>query len=262
MLCTSTDEKRLELIRKCIPPLPTVTGETGPLQADYAAFTWTKLHSFQVLNEKPFEAEHMSDDDARAIAGRWPTVNDDHPYSSLWSLHLDTDVGRWAVLGRFATLPLGASKLPVERLSLDPEKNYLAFDFWKEEYLGVVRGSLDCPELELGHCQIISLREALARPQFLSSTRHVSQDAISLKSQSWDTGKLTLGLEGVSGTTETYWVYAPKGFEVSAIEGIGLDAQLAGKTPDASGGHAVAIHVTFPAANSDRTTGTLVVRFR
>jgi len=255
------DEKRLELIRKCIPPLPTVTAETGPLQADFAAFTWTKLHSFQVLNEKPFEAEHMSDEDARAIAGRWPTVNDDHPFSSLWSLHLDTEVGRWAVLGRFATLPLRASKLPMENLSLDPERDYLAFDFWAEEYLGVVRGSLDLPEIKLGHCQIISLREALARPRFLSSTRHVSQDAISLKSQSWDDGKLTLGLEGVSGSTETYWVHAPKGFQVCGVEGSGLEAKVTGKTPDAKGGNAVAIDVTFPAANSDRTTGKLVVRF-
>ena len=255
------DEKRLELIRKCIPPLPTVTGETGPLQADFAAFTWTKLHGFQVLDDKPFEAEHMSDEDARAIAGRWPTVNDDHPFSSLWSLHLDMEVGRWAVLGRFATLPLRASKLSVEALSLDPATDYLAFDFWKEEYLGVVRGSLDCPELKLGHCQVISLREALPRPQFLSSTRHVSQDAISLKSQSWDAGKLTLGLDGVSGSTETYWVHAPNGFEVSGVDCDGLDAQVAGKTADAAGGNAVAIDVTFPAANSDRTTGTLVVRF-
>lgn len=255
------DEKRLELIRKCIPTLPTVTGETGPLAADFAAFTWTKLHGFQVLDEKPFAAEDMSDEDARAIAGRWPTVNDDHPFSSLWSINLDMEIGRWTVMGRFASLPLRASKLPIERLSLNPEKDYLAFDFWKEQYLGIVHGSMDCPELKLGHCQILSLREALGRPQFLASTRHLSMDAISLKSQNWADNKLALGLEGVCGTTETYWIHAPRGFEVSGIECNGLEAEITGKTADAVGGNAVAIKVKFPAGETDTTSGTLIVKF-
>ena len=99
------------------------------------------------------------------------------------------------------------------------------------------------------------------RPQFLSSTRHVSQDAISLKSQTWADGKLTLGIEGVCGTTETYWVHAPKGFEVSSLECTGLEAKVTGKTADANGGSAVAIEVTFPPAEADTAMGTLVVQF-
>lgn len=256
------DKKRLDLVRKCIPPLTTMTAETGPLQADFAAFTWTKLHSFQVLEEKPFEAEHMSDEDARNIAGRWPTVDDKHPFSSLWSLHLDTEVGRWCVLGRFATLPLGKSKVPMSALSLDAGVDYLAFDFWKEKYLGVVRGSIDFPKLELGHCQIIALRPARGFPQFLSSTRHVSQDAISLKSQSWKNKKLTLEIEGVCGTSETYWIHAPKGFETAGLDCNGLTAEFGKITSDKSGGKAVAIKVAFPKAKADVTKGTLTVSFK
>jgi alpha-galactosidase len=255
------DEKRLNLIRKCIPPLTTITAETGPLQADFAAFTWTKLHGFQVLDEKPFEAEHMTDEDARNIAGRWPTVDDNHPFSSLWSLHLDTSVGRWAVLGRFATLPLAASKVDMSALSLDPNTDYLAFDFWKEQYLGVVRGSINFDDLKLGHCEIISLRPAMDRPQFLSSTRHVSQDAISLKSQKWADSKLTLEIEGVCGTTETYWIHAPKGFEPSGLDCCCLTAELGESAADAAGGKAVAIKVTFAEAEADTAVGTVTVRF-
>ncbi len=256
------DNKRLNLIRKCIPPLTTTTAETGPLQADFAAFTWTKLHGFQVLDEKPFEAEHMSDEDARNIAGRWPTVNDKHPFSSLWSLHLDTDVDRWTVMGRFATLPLTRSKVDMAALSLDPNTDYLVFDFWKEKYLGRVRGSINCSALKLGHCQIVALRPAKKHPQFLSSTRHVSQDAISVKGQKWGDGRLILDIEGVSGTTETYWIYAPKGFEVAGVVGDGLAAVLGKSTPDKSGGQAVAIKVTCPKAKTDLTSGKVTIRFK
>ena len=256
------DKKRLDLIKKCIPPLTTITAETGPLQADYAAFTWTKLHSFQVLDDKPFEAEHMSDEEARGIAGRWPTVNDKHPFSSLWAFHLDTEIGRWCVLGRFATLPLRRSKVPLSALCLDPDLDYLAFDFWKQKPLGRIRGAIDCPALELGHCQIIALRPALDHPQFLSSSRHVSQDAISVKAQRWQDGKLTLAIEGVCGTSETYWIHVPEGFGPSGLGCDGLAAAFGKRVPDAAGGGAVAIRVTFPRSGSDITRGTLTVSFR
>ena len=255
------DDKRLRLIKQCLPPLTTMTGETGPLETDYAAYTWTKLHSFAVLDDRPFDAEEMSDEEARNMAGRWPTADDAHPFSSLWAFHLDKEVGRWCVLGRFATLPLGASKVPLSALALDPGTDYLAFDFWKQEYLGVVSGAIECPELKLGHCQIVALRPALDRPQFLSSSRHVSQDAISLKGQRWENNKLTLRLEGVTGTTETYWIHAPKGFTVAEVTGDGLDASAGKSIPDKAGGSAVAFNVTFPAQAQDVTQGTLTISF-
>ena len=254
------DEKRLDLIKRCIPPLTTVTAETGPLQTDYAAFTWTKLHSFQVLDEKPFAAEHMSARDARNIAGRWPTVNDRHPFSSLWSIHLDLPTGQWTIMARFATLPLEASTVELDALALDPETDYLAFDFWKQRYMGVVRGRLDVPKIELGHCQIVALREALDRPQFLASSRHVSMDAISLKSQQWADNTLTFGIEGVCGTTETYWVHVPKGYRLAEVAGDGLQAKTGREVADQAGGKAAAIEVMFPAAAQDTTKGTLTLR--
>ena len=122
-------------------------------------------------------------------------------------------------------------------------------------------GAVDCPELKLGHCQIVALRPALDRPQFLSSTRHVSQDAISVKAQSWENGELTLRLEGVSGTTESYWIHVPKGFEVAGATGNGLRTLVGKSTSDQAGGGAVAIDVTFPPHAQEVTQGTLVTSF-
>jgi alpha-galactosidase len=255
------DEQRLRLVQRCIPPLTTVTAETGPLDSDYAAYTWTKFHGFHVLDEKPFDAESMTDEEARNQAGQWPTMDDDHPFSTLWAIHLDGAIGRWCVVGRFASIALRSSKLPIESLGLDPRPEYLVFDFWKQKYVGCVRGAIDCPALGLGHCQILAVRPALDRPQLLSSTRHVSQDAVSVRAQAWRDGKLTLALEGVSDTTETYWIHVPAGFELPAIKTDRLDATAGKAEADAAGGQALAIDVTFPPTAGQRSQGTLAISF-
>jgi len=255
------DERRLRLVRRCIPPLTTATAETGRLDPSCAAYTWTKFHGFHVLDESPFEAETMTDEEARNQAGDWPTVDDDHPFSTLWAIHLDTEVGRWCVVGRFASIALRGSKLTVASLSLDPEQEYLVFDFWNEQYVGRIRGEIDCPALELGHCQILAVRRVLDRPQFLSSTRHISQDAISVKAQSWADNRLSLKLEGVSGTRETYWIHVPRGFTVATIVGDRLNAAAGASQADPADGCALAIQVDFPTARQDRTKGTLTVSF-
>ena len=257
------DEKRLRLVQRCIPPLTTFTAETGPLDTDYAAFTWTKFHGFHVLDEKPFDAETMTDEEARNQAGEWRTMNDNHPFSTLWAIHIEkADVGRWCVAGRFASIALRASRLSLVALSLDPERDYLLFDFWNEKYLGRVQGEIECPALELGHCQILAIRPALDRPQFLSSTRHISQDAISVRYQRWEDKAITLGLEGVSGTSETYWIHAPKGFEMVDLQTDTLHVTASSAVPDSAGGAALRLRVDFPAGVGDLTEGSLTVRFK
>ena len=255
------DRKRLRMIQQCLPPLRTMTAETGPLEADYAAFTWTKLHGFAVLNESPFPAENITDEEARNIAGKWPTVNNKHPFSSLWAFHLDTNIGHWCVLGRFATLPLKASKVPVIALSLDDNKEYLAFDFWKQKYLGRISKAIKLPKLKLGHCQIISLRPVLNHPQFLSSSRHVSQDAISLKSQEWKDNKLTLTIEGVSGTSETYWIHVPDGYMIKETRCEEFEATIIKTIIDKQGGSAVAFKLDFRESEQRKIIGTFLLQF-
>ena len=201
------------------------------------------------------------DEEARDQAGDWPTMDDDHPFSTLWAIHLDNDVGRWCVVGRFACVALRPSRLTLESLGLEPDRDYLVFDFWKEQYLGRVRGGIDCPALELGHCQILAVRPAEDHPQLLSSTRHVSQDAISVKAQEWARGALTLALEGVCGTAEVYWLHVPAGFKLSTLDADGLDATLGPAQPDRAGGHGLAIAVSFPPLEQGCMSGCVIVGF-
>lgn len=104
--------------------------ETGPLKTDFPVFTWTKLHGFAVHSrEGRSEAEGVSREDALDMAGDYPTMDDDHPFSSLWAVHLENPFRSWCVAARIATAPLRESVLPLESLGLDPERVYYAFDF-------------------------------------------------------------------------------------------------------------------------------------
>lgn len=218
-----TDEK-LEIIKKTLPPLTTCTAETGPLNLSFPAYTWTKLHGFAVQShETPVEMEEVSEKDAYDMAGIYPTMEDKHPFSTLWSFHLNHAKESWCVAGRFATVPLKKSKLSLEAVNLNPKLSYHVFDFWKQEYLGKVTGNIEVRELSLGECQILSFRKAMDIPQFIASSRHVSMDAVSVQDIVWENNQLTVSLEGVKGTSENYYFAVPQKYTLK-------DAKAKGQT--------------------------------
>lgn len=207
------DETRLHIISRTLPPAPIMTAETGPVDFSYPAYTWTKLHGFFVVNkENPTGVEEISKQEALDMAGNYATMHNAHPFSTLWAFHFHSDTETWCVAARIATAPLATSTIQMQDLSLNPEKKYIAFDFWKQEILGVIEKAIDVPALELGECQLIGLRPLLDRPQFLASSRHVSMDCVSVVSQTWSQNTLKLALRGIPGTTEDYWVYASNSY--------------------------------------------------
>ncbi len=213
-------QERLEIIKKNLPTLATRTAETGPLDMSYPAFTWTKLHGFAVNSkEKPVEAEGVTIGDALNMAGVHPTMNDSHPFSSLWSFHIDTPCRSWSVIGRFATVPLKACEVEMDLLGLDPSLEYTVFDFWAQKYLGRAAGKLRCEDIPLGSCQILSLCPVKEHPQLIASSRHVSMDAVSLVNHQWVGSRLELDITGVPGTVEAYWFHVPAAFSVRGAEG-------------------------------------------
>jgi hypothetical protein len=241
----SYDPERISMIRKCLPPLMTTTGETGPLDVHYPAYAWTKAHGKDFKGTIETAWDEVSEQDSHIIAGDHETMHDDHPLASLWAFHLDTGAGKWCVALPVATLPLRACELPLSNLGLSADRTYVAFDFWAERYLGEVSSGIEAPALELGCCQVIGLRERLDRPQFLASTRHVSMDAVSVRSQTWDGGDLTLDLAAAPHTTETYWFHRPEGWRLASVQGVG--AEVANTE---SGEGTDTVSVAFSAANA------------
>lgn len=212
------DDEKLEIIRKTLPPLTTRTAETGPLDMSYPAYTWTKLHGFAVQShETPVEAEDVSMKDALNMAGNFPTMDADHPFSSLWAFHFDCAGQIWCVMGRFATMPLRQSVIRLSELGLAENKEYTVFDFWEQKYLGKVKGTLRGRELQIGQCQIICLREVVPHPQFIASSRHVSMDAVSISSVSWQKDRLILSVRGIIGRSDDYFILIPADYRLLQI---------------------------------------------
>lgn len=231
--------EKLDIIRKTLPPLQTMTGETGPLPMNYPAYTWTKLHGFAVQShETPVEMEDVSAQEADNIAGRMPDRDALHPFSSLWSFPVVHHGLRWQVMLRVATVPLRAGELPLEQLSLDPAKTYVAYDFWKQQYLGEVTGKFACQALALGCCQAVAFYEKPQTPTVIASDRHVSMDAVSILEHKWADNTLTLRLQGVPGDTRHYHIWLPAGQNIEAVHQRDCGTEL-------SSGELATLAVTF-----------------
>lgn len=214
--------EKLAIIRKTLPPLTTCTAETGPLSVDFPAYTWTKLHGFAVQShDSPVEMEEVSLKDAYDMAGIYPTMEAEHPFSTLWSFHLNHAGEVWCVMGRFATVPLKEGLVRLEQLGLEPDGEYYVFDFWEECCLGRITGSVPVKQLGLGECQILGFRRVRETPQFLASTRHVSMDAVSVRRLEWREPLLQMEVTGVRKTEETYYFAVPPGYQWKGMKASG-----------------------------------------
>jgi hypothetical protein len=60
-----------------------------------------------------------------------------------------------------------------QKLGLSPDRSYLAFDFWNQKDLGVIRQALDS-RVEGHDTRVLFIRPSLDRPQLVGMSRHIS----------------------------------------------------------------------------------------
>ncbi|MBQ2978212.1 MAG: alpha-galactosidase [Clostridia bacterium] len=105
---------------------------------------------------------------------------------------------------------------PARELQKEKDEKFHAYDFWRDEYLGVIDGESPL-ELEAFESRVLALHQVANHPQLISTSRHVSQGAVELKNLSWnaETGVLS----GVSSLPEdekyTLVVAAPEGWHLA-----------------------------------------------
>lgn len=210
------NDELVYMLQRGLPSLETRTAECGEMH-----FTYPTCR----LYNKKYRAKDISEEDAMEEVG--PSIEPDvqSPFSTLWAQHIEKPYEIWCVAVRNGVWSLDEDDTPLEKLGLDPGKTYLGYDFWKRKFLGEVKGKLHWNKLKFGHTEVVALREKLDRPQFLASTRHVSMDAVSVKDIVWKEGTLTLSLDCVENTAETYSFYIPAGFELKKVECEGGEAK-------------------------------------
>jgi hypothetical protein len=115
----------------------------------------------------------------------------------IFALKIKKPFGEYTVVGLFNASETETLDrvIPLARLWLDPQKTYLAYNFWKERFHGEVRDALRV-RIAPASVTLLALHEKRDVPQVLSTDRHVLQGALELESVSWDpVGKI---LEGIS----------------------------------------------------------------
>lgn len=141
------------------------------------------------------------------------------PDPEFFTLHCRKFDEDWTVVSHTAWANSKAKSIPLAQLGIVKGK-YHAFDFWNQKYLGIVDSKVSFEALDEGHCQVISLRPVLDRPQILGTERHISQGAFDLDAVKWDAAKNNLSGTYRLGPGQPWSlkIVVPKGFGLAASE--------------------------------------------
>jgi hypothetical protein len=132
---------------------------------------------------------------------------------SAFALNVKKTFGKWTVVGLFnASLTETVERaFPLKRLWLVPGKTYLAFDFWKQQFIGEIKNEIKV-NVQPGSVTLLALHEKTGQPQLISTDRHVLQGAIELETVNWN--EMTKTLSGISTgalhTSYNLFIYLPE----------------------------------------------------
>lgn len=103
-------------------------------------------------------------------------------------------------------------------LGLDPDIPYLVFDFWNQEFLGLINESVEL-NIKPHDTRVLHIRPLLQRPQVLVTDRHIS-GAYSIETLEWDKVKQTLkgSSKTIPGETYSLFLHIPGNFSLSKIK--------------------------------------------
>jgi len=108
----------------------------------------------------------------------------DVPTTFVW--HVERPFAAWSVVAFFnPSLDAAAERrFTFRRLGLDSAQVYVAFDFWKQRFMGEVANELNV-RVAPGSVTLLALHAVTGTPQVLSTSRHVTQGAIEIEDVRW-----------------------------------------------------------------------------
>jgi len=145
-------------------------------------------------------------------------VGNDH--SRILKLAVDTKWESYMLAGVYNTDegPCGLT-LDFGRLGLDPEKKYVVYDFWNEEYCGVFKGGYPCT-LPPESCKLYRIAEKRPYPWLLSTDMHIQQGFCEVKDVAWDPDNLRLILSVTRpvGERGNVYILLPRDYKLKNAE--------------------------------------------
>ena len=142
----------------------------------------------------------------------------------IWNMPVERPFGKWSVLAVFnytgdATRKFTTS-LDAPDLRLDPNKEYIAYEFWSKQLIGTFKGKFATRPLGPYDCDIYSVVEKQDRPVLISTSRHIRQMAFDIKDLAYDGPQRVLrGVSrAVAGDPYQLRIYVPDGFAAKRLE--------------------------------------------
>jgi len=133
----------------------------------------------------------------------------------LLALPIETDFGRWVMLAAINW----EERTTTTTLDLDKvigEGPYHVFDFWRERYLGLVRGRLRIRQLPHA-TRLFLLKKPTNHPDLLASTFHLTGGAVEVKTLQFDGQRLTLEMEKAGTQYGRLFFLVPEPYEVASV---------------------------------------------
>lgn len=150
-----------------------------------------------------------------------------------WMLEIDRPFENWSVLSRFNWRQQdldwkrpGTPETQVKfgDLGLDPDDEYVIFEFWTQTYLGKFKDAFTAPaQDDSTGLSTFVIRQARPYPWLLSASRHLSQGGVSLLDITWNQERQALSGKSqvVIGDPYKLTIYVPQGyrFKTAKVDG-------------------------------------------
>mgnify|MGYP001093293993 CR=1 FL=1 len=199
---------------------PPLTKKHAIMMATIIGITGQSLFSSDILYKLPKDRIYMLQ--------RLMPIPDIYPgqlykvtgLKNIWNLRIKRTFEEWNVVALFnwnekedITLILD-----VTSIGLEESKSYLLYDFWKDKFLGKLKGKREF-NIKNQSCILLGIREEKPYPQTISVNRHITQGGVSLQRVNWSTEKNSLsGLSDIPGRDKyTLTIHLPEGYEVKSV---------------------------------------------
>ena len=179
-------ENNRDQLRSILTMAYVVTGRFL-LANSFSAFSPVTLRD--LTRTFPYHTENKSARPVDAFVSPSPMVYDfdvDKTWHQVTFFNPDEKKGR--------LIGINMSGQPVDgALGLDQNKSYHVYDFWNDNYCGLIKGTERLEQmLRPGEARMLSVREQLDHPRILSTNRHIMQGYLDIISTTWDPDKKTL----------------------------------------------------------------------
>src|SRR5664279_1160080 len=155
--------------------------------------------------------------------------------AQVWNMPVERSFGKWSIVAVFNYTGTGARKFSAtldaaRDLRLDPNKEYIAYEFWTKQLIGTFKGKFVTRPLSPYDCDIYSIVEKQDQPVLISTSRHIRQMAFDIKDLAYDGAQRSLRgtSRAVAGDAYQLRIYLPDGYTAKRVElSGGLTAKMA-----------------------------------